>query len=77
MFRNRSLQVKMVKDDKKTATPYDHDMEYTKFEDKVTAISDAIKSNVKKTIVVSVGAVIAYVAADTVRQVAVELAKKD
>lgn len=76
MFKNRHLQVKVVKDDVNETHLYDQESDET-FEEKVNAIGEAIKTTVKKTAFVVVGSVIAYVAADTVRQVAVELAKKD
>lgn len=69
MFKNRALQVKMVKNDKEETPRFDR-ME-TFLDNAATMsvfVSDVLKT-VGKTVLV-------YVAADTIRQVMVEHAKK-
>lgn len=70
MFKNRSFQIKMIKDEKGEELEEYNPFEV--FEYKVSFISDHVKEN----LFVLGGAVLAYVFADTLRQVAVELAKK-
>lgn len=75
MFKNRSLNVSVVKNNKKPNAPYDQGTEEN-FRDKTIAVKAAAKDFVRGTAVLVAGCVIAYVVADTGRQVAVELAKK-
>lgn len=67
MFKNRAIQVKMVKTDKNEQTAQDSD---PGFEGKVYTITNAIEFTIKKL----GAAAIAYVAVDTVRQILIQRA---
>ena len=69
MLKNRSLQVKMVKD---ADTPIETVEDIVGFEEKVAIIGHQIKG----ILLMVGGGVIVYIAADTLRQVAIEQVKK-
>lgn len=69
MLKNRTLQVKMVKDAEKDT---DVLVEVESFEEKATVVV----GHLKNILLMIGGGVIAYVVADTYRQVAIEQAKK-
>lgn len=69
LFKDRSLQVRMVKNDETVLSPT---QDQAQFEIKAQIVADQILNILT---IVGTG-VLAYVAADTVRQVAIERAKK-
>lgn len=69
MFKNRAIQVKMVKTDKEELAAPLNDVD---FEVKVTTITNAIETSIKKLGV----AVLTYVAADTFRQILIQRASR-
>jgi hypothetical protein len=69
MFKNREFRIKMVNPDKTPVAPAPTEEELV---DKVALAAVTIKSVVWT----AAGAMVTYVAADTLRRVAVELAKK-
>lgn len=69
MFRNRTLQVDVVKKTNKEEVPE----EGLGFEEKL----DIVEKKTKKLFLAGGAFVLAYVLLDTVRQVAVEMAKND
>jgi hypothetical protein len=72
MFKNRAIQVKMVKNDKEDAPK-----PTTSDQFRVNAATMRIASlHIKNTILTIGKVVVVYVAADTIRQVMVEQAKK-
>lgn len=69
MFKNRSLQVKMVKSGEETTDVVE---EVGQFEIKAEVVADQVKS-----VLMFIGTgVIAYVAADTIRQIAIARARR-
>lgn len=68
MLKNRSLQVKMVKDADMPA----EEIEEVSFDEKVAIIGHQIKG----ILLMVGGGIIVYVAADTLRQIAIEQTKK-
>lgn len=73
MFKNRSIQVKVVKDEKMN-NPYDQENET--FEHRVYAAGAAVKDTMKGCFKTVMAGVITYIVADTIRQVSIEIAKK-
>jgi len=69
MFKNKAFQVKVVNTDNEPIAPAAPEEDFL---DKTVYAAEAAK----RLIWTGAGAVIAYVAADTVRRVTVELAKK-
>lgn len=75
MFKKRSFQVKYVKDrDVKDEETLAQDTNV--FADKIHIINKVMKDNVRDAVLLGLGCVIVYVAADTARQCAVEYVKK-
>lgn len=73
MFKKRSFQVKYVKDREQEETST---QEQWSFPDKTRHINQMVKDNVRNGVLLGLGCVLAYVAADTARQCAVEVVKK-
>lgn len=69
MFKNRSLEVKVVKQPKDQPMPVDTEDEFSK---RLTEVRQVLEVVIPQVAVMVIG----YVAADTVRQVIVEQAKK-
>lgn len=76
MFKKRSFQVKYVKDrDIKNEDGFQA-QDNNLFADRVHIINKVMKDNIKNGVLLGLGCVLAYVAADTARQCAVEVVKK-
>ena len=71
MFKNRALQVKMVKNEKESPQPTSSDEIQV-----MIAATRVVSRHVQNTIVTIGKVALAYIAADTIRQVMVEHAKK-
>lgn len=76
MFKKRSFQVKIVKDSDIEGEPVTQEEQNSKFADKCSIVNKMVKDNVKNGVLLGLGCVLAYVAADTARQCAVEVVKK-
>ena len=72
MFKKRSIQVKLVKDNK-TATPADEQDPRPSFQDLVSTTRDGLKD----VVIATVAGIAVYVILDTARQVIVEKSKSD
>ncbi len=69
MFKNRSLQVKMVKDGEETSDIVE---EVGQFEIKAEVVAQQVKS----ILLYIGGGIVAYIVADTIRQVTIEEARR-
>lgn len=76
MFKKRSFQVKFVKDGDIKNEDESQAQEYSLFAEKIYIINKMMKDNIRDGVLLGLGCVLAYVAADTVRQCAVEVVKK-